>query len=114
MKALVVGGTGFIGSYLVRALLDAGNDVRVLDLEKRFLDGFEHQKLEFIAGSMLDRKLVEKTVEGIDVLYHLAHWPRAGHEVYELFRFEDTLEEFINNITGTAHLLEASRILLPS
>jgi len=109
MKALVVGGTGFIGSYLVKALLNAGNDVKVLDLEKRFLVGVEHPKLDFIVGSMLDRKLVEKTVEGIDVLYHLTHWPRAGHEVYDPFRFEDTLDEFINNITGTANLLEASR-----
>jgi len=109
MKALVVGGAGFVGSYLVKALLNAGNNVKVLDLEKRFLVGVEHPKLEFIAGTMLDRKLVEKTVEGIDVLYHLAHWPRAGHEVYDPFRFEDTLEEFIENITGTAYLLEASR-----
>jgi len=109
MKALVVGGAGFIGSYLVKALLKVGNAVRVLDLEKRFLAGTQHPKLDFIVGSMLDRKLIEKTVKGIDVLYHLAHWPCAGHEVYDPFRFKDTLDEFIGNITGTAYLLEASR-----
>jgi nucleoside-diphosphate-sugar epimerase len=109
MKAFVVGGAGSIGSYLVKVLLDAGNNVRVLDLEERYLADFQHPKLDFVVGSMLDRKVVERTVKDIDVLYHLAHWPCAGHEVYEPFRFKLTLDEFVNNLTGTAYLLEASR-----
>lgn len=109
MKALVVGGTGFIGSRLVETLVDAGNDVKVLDLGRRLLACTDNRRLEFIEGSMLDRELVEKTVNGIDVLYHLAHWPSAGHEVYDPFRFQDTMDEFYNNIAGTAYLLEASR-----
>lgn len=109
MKALVVGGAGFVGSYLVKVLLDADNEVRVLDLDKRFLVGTRHPKLDFVVGSMLDRKLVDMAVEDVDVLYHLAHAPRAGHEVSDSFCFEDMLKEFVENITGTAYLLEASR-----
>lgn len=109
MRALVVGGAGFVGSYLVEALLNVGNEVRVLDLEKRFLVDTEHPKLDFLAGSMLDKKMVDRAVEDVDVLYHLAHAPLAGHEVCDPFRFEDTLKEFTENITGAAYLLEASR-----
>ncbi len=109
MKALVVGGSGFVGSYLVRALLKAGSKVRVLDLDKRFLVETRHPDLHFVIGSMLDKEIVDKAVKDVDVLYHLAHAPRAGHEVYDPFRFEYTLKEFIENITGTAYLLEASR-----
>ncbi len=109
MKALVVGGAGFIGSCLVKGLLNGGNNVRVLDLDKRFLAETRHPKLDFVSGSMLDKKIVDQTVKDVDVLYHLAHVPRAGHEIYDPFRSEDTLKEFIDNITGTAYLLEASR-----
>jgi len=109
MKALVVGGAGFVGSYLVRVLLNAGNKVRVLDLDKRFLIDTRHTKLDLVIGSMLDKKVVDQVVRDVDVLYHLAHAPRAGHEVYEQFRSEDALKEFVENITGTAYLLEASR-----
>ena len=109
MKALVVGGAGFVGSYFVKALLNAGNKVRVLDLDKRFLVDTSDPKLDFVIGSMLDKEMVDNVVKDVDVLYHLAHAPCAGHEVYDPFRFEDTLKEFIENITGTAYLLEASR-----
>ena len=109
MKALVVGGAGFVGSYLVKVLLNAGNRVRVLDLDKRFLADIRHPNVDFVIGSMLDKKVVDRAVKDVDVLYHLAHAPRAGHEVYDPFRFEDTLKEFIQNITGTAYLLEALR-----
>lgn len=109
MKALVVGGAGFVGSYLVKALLNSGNNTVVLDLDKRLLVDTRHPKLDFVIGSMLDKKVVDRTVKDVDVLYHLAHVPRAGHKIYDPFRSEDALKEFIDNITGTAYLLEASR-----
>ena len=109
MKALVVGGSGVVGSCLVDVLLNASNKVRVLDLDTRFLVDTRHPNLHLVIGSMLDKEVVDKAVNDVDVLYHLAHAPRAGHEVYDPFRFEDTLKKFIENITGTAYLLEASR-----
>ena len=109
MKALVVGGAGYVGSYLVETLLKAGNHARVLDLDRRLLSETQHSKLDFVRASILDRMLVDKAVRDIDVVYHLTHIPQAGHEVYDPFRFEDALREFVDNITGTAYLLEASR-----
>jgi nucleoside-diphosphate-sugar epimerase len=58
---------------------------------------------------MLDRKTVNKAAQKTDVLYHLAHARIAGHEVYDPYCFEGTLKEFVENVTGTAYLLEASR-----
>jgi nucleoside-diphosphate-sugar epimerase len=49
MKTLVVGGTSFASSCLVKALLNAGKEVRVLDLNKRLLVNNRHSKLYGIA-----------------------------------------------------------------
>lgn len=70
---LVVGGTGFIGRRLVRTLVDRGHGVRVLTRNSRAaaieLDGLPIGLLE---GSHSDPKCVERALDGIDVVYHLA------------------------------------------
>ncbi|NWG11068.1 NAD(P)-dependent oxidoreductase [Candidatus Bathyarchaeota archaeon] len=122
MKALVVGGAGFVGSYLVKTLLERGNEVRVLDSSKRFLEETVHPKLEFVLGSILDEKTVNEAVTGVDVIYHLAiirEKPDKALLKRALKLFEKTLvrpdpskqllEEFCSNIAGTAFLLEASK-----
>jgi UDP-glucose 4-epimerase len=72
MKVLVTGGAGFIGSHIVEHFHDTA-EVRVLDNLrsgfKRNLAGFRH---EFIHGSVLDRDLVRRAVEGADYVFHLA------------------------------------------
>lgn len=75
-KILVTGGTGFIGSALVRALVNNGEKVRVLDNQSRGsirrLDGFEG-KFEMIKGDIRDPKMVEKACTGVDSVFHLAY-----------------------------------------
>jgi UDP-glucose 4-epimerase len=72
MKVLVTGGAGFIGSHIVEGLQGKA-EVRVLDNLrsgfKRNLAGLDH---EFIEGSVLDRPLVRRAVEGVDYVFHLA------------------------------------------
>lgn len=77
-RALVTGGAGMIGSHLVDLLLDAGmREVVVLDdLSRGSLDNLAHATarggVTFVQGDIRDRELVERTVEGIDFVYHLA------------------------------------------
>ncbi len=74
MKTLVTGGAGFIGSNLVRLLLENGHEVVVLDnLSSGFrknLDPFP--TVTFIEGDIRDEATVEKAVEDVEVIFHLA------------------------------------------
>ena len=68
-RILVTGGSGFIGKHLASALIARGRQVRVLDLQPppRALPQIEH-----VCGSVLDRDLVERAMDGVDEVYHLA------------------------------------------
>ena len=75
-RILVTGGSGFIGSALVQALVRDGNRVRVLDHNSRGaprrLKTVE-KDIEFIAGDIRDAKAVEAAVRGMDEVHHLAY-----------------------------------------
>lgn len=75
MKILVTGGAGFIGSNLVKILLDRGYAVTVLD---DFSVGrmenltFEHGNLEVVKGSVCNIDLIRKLMSKTDTVFHLA------------------------------------------
>jgi nucleoside-diphosphate-sugar epimerase len=75
-KYLVTGGTGFIGSDLVRALLNLGHEVRVFDNNSRGvatrLKGLEND-IEVIAADIRDYDAVQAAVCGVDAVIHLAY-----------------------------------------
>jgi len=74
-KILVTGGSGFIGSGLVKALVAAGHQVRVLDDNSRGsprrLTEVE-KDIEFIGGDIRDAAAVAKATQGVDEVHHLA------------------------------------------
>jgi len=74
-RILVTGGSGFIGSSLVKALLGTGCSVRVLDDNSRGTArrlGEVANDIEFIAGDIRDAAAVENAARGMDELHHLA------------------------------------------
>lgn len=102
MKILVTGGAGFIGSHLA-AHYQGRATVRVLDNlrtgHRRNLAGLD---IEFIEGSILDRDLVRRTMEGIDHVFHLAALvsvPESVREPHECVGI---------NVTGLLNVLEAA------
>ena len=74
MKILVTGGAGFIGSNLVKYLIERGDEVKVLDnlLRGNKLDNETLKKIQLIKGDIRDYSTVKNAVEGCDIVYHLA------------------------------------------
>lgn len=75
-KILVTGGSGFIGSALVKRLVREGHAVRVLDdnsrgAPRRLAD--VEKEIEFVGGDVRDSSIVEAAVKGVDEVHHLAY-----------------------------------------
>jgi len=103
---LVTGGAGFIGSHIVDALIDRGHRVRVLDALVEQVHGgagpqYLNPKAEFLQGDVCDADLVDRALDGIDVVYHKAAEVGVGQSMYEIGRYVRA------NDFGTAVLLEA-------
>lgn len=101
MKILVTGGTGFTGKALVRRLLDLKHQVVALD----YKEGHKTQELrdwgaEVVIGSVTDKDVVRKCVEGVEVVHHLAAAFREMNVPNQFYR--DV------NIGGTRNMLEAA------
>ena len=99
-KILVTGGAGFLGSHLVKVLLERGHEVTVFDLKR---GSVEHPKLSYIIGSLTSKNDVDKAVSGAEYVYHfgaVADIDVAKHEPYR------TMEV---NILGTVNILESCR-----
>ena len=73
MKVLITGAGGFIGSHLVDSQLEQGHDVRAVDLHLNLLQPqWANPHLEAICGDITDKNLLNKLVDGVEVIYHLA------------------------------------------
>lgn len=76
LKILVSGGAGYIGSVLVRLLLQAGKEVRVMD-NLRFggdtlVELFNHPDFDFVKGDVRDEGDLRQALAGVDAIVHLA------------------------------------------
>ncbi len=69
---LVTGGTGFTGSCLVDRLLKRGHKVIALDVTKGYADEIKKNGAKVVFGSVCNKKLVNKLMKNIDVVFHVA------------------------------------------
>jgi len=100
MKALVTGGAGFIGSHIAEKLINENWDVTVLDdlsNGKTIID-----KVNFIEGSITDRKMVDKAVSGADYIFHEAALVSIAESVSNPEKTNQI------NVEGTRNILESA------
>ena len=103
-RVVVTGGGGFIGSNLVRALLDRGDEVRVLDNvstgNRANLDGLD---IEIVEGELRSYERVHNAVRKTEVVYHLGALGSVPRSV------QDPLTSSAVNVEGTLNVLLAAR-----
>ena len=102
----MTGGAGFVGSNLVRALLDRGDTVRVLD---NFSTGHRRTwptlagDVEVVEGDLRSYERVHAAVRGVEVVFHQGALPSVPRSV------QDPLTTTAVNVEGTLNVLLAAR-----
>jgi len=111
MRALVTGGVGFIGTNLSHRLLSDGYEVILFDNLSRsgvqqnleWLRTKHGNRLQFVQGDVRDFDIVLKTIQNVDVIFHLAAQVAVTTSV------SNPKEDFSVNAQGTLNVLEAAR-----
>jgi nucleoside-diphosphate-sugar epimerase len=104
--ALVTGGAGFIGSHIAAALSASGARVRVLDdLSTGHRENLDEigGDIDFIEGSVADEDVLQKALNGVEIVFHEAAIPSVPRSV------EAPRQTHIASVDGTFSLLLAAR-----
>ena len=103
MKALITGGAGFIGSNIVRRLLEVGHAPVVLDdLSSGFAENLVPE-VPFFEADVRDGEAVLGAVDGCDVIIHLAASVGNARSI------DDPIKDAQINVLGTLNVLQAAR-----
>jgi dihydroflavonol-4-reductase len=97
-KTLVTGGSGFIGSHLVRTLAARGDELRLLARRDSNLDHLEEIDFERVTGDITDRRAVRRAMKDAELVFHVAGSTSM--------RSADRERTFEVNVTGTRNVVE--------
>ena len=78
MNILVTGANGFIGSNLVKKLVDAGHKVKAMVLKGTNEDFIKSYNCEIVYGDVIRTETLKEPLKNIEVVYHLAAIPSNG------------------------------------
>ena len=102
LNVLVVGGAGYIGSHVTKALIDSGHKPTVFDNLSTGLRNNLFPEVPFIHGDILLQDQIEQGVQQMDAVIHLAALKAAGESMIIPEKYA------IHNLTGTINLLNAA------
>jgi dihydroflavonol-4-reductase len=99
-RALITGGTGFVGSNIALRLAERHWDVRILQRSGSSLELLEGGPFEFVCGDVLHPETLPPALRGVDVVFHAAgvvdYWRQGTERMYEV------------NVQGTRNVMEAA------
>ena len=99
-RALVTGGTGFIGSNIALRLVERHWDVSILERPGSSRELLEGGPFDFVSGDVLEPETLIPAMQGIDVIFHAAgvvdYWNQGEERMYQV------------NVEGTRHVMEAA------
>ena len=101
MKVLVTGGTGFIGSHLVKKLVDEKNEVKCLVRKDSNTNFLKNLRIELVVGDTTDKNSLKNITDDIDVIYHLAAIVNHKKTV------KSYQEHYNVSVTGTENLVKS-------
>ena len=100
MTTLVTGGSGFVGSAIIRRLLDAGHEIRALVRGSSARDNLAGLPVEIVVGDLLDPESLVRAARGCNAVFHAAAdyrlWIPKPDEIYAA------------NVSGTVNLMRAA------
>lgn len=102
-KSIVTGGAGFIGSNLVDALVERGDEVTVIDNLSTGKKENLNPKAKFVEADIRDIEKIKPLFAGVDYVFHLAAFPRVQPSI------EDPITANDINLNGTLNVLVAAR-----
>lgn len=108
MKYLVTGGAGFIGSNIVKKLLENGEKVRVLDnfatgKRENLFPSRDNKNFKLYEGDLRSFHIVRNAVKGVDYILHQGALPSVPRSINDPITTNDV------NILGTLNILEAAK-----
>ena len=114
MKILITGGAGFIGSHLAHHFQGRAK-IRILDnLRSGNAKNLRGLDVEFIEGSILDTALLEKAVEGVDYIFHLAALISVPESMLRMEECEEINVKGLINTLRAAELAGVRKLVLAS
>jgi len=102
-KLLITGGTGFLGAYIIKHLVEKGYAVRAIRRRPQlpaFIPAHIFDKVEWVPGDVLDAASLEEAMEGVDAVIHSA--------AIVSFASADRLAMYKTNVDGTANVVNAA------
>lgn len=102
-KVLVTGGAGFIGSNLVDALIERGDEVIIIDNLSTGKKEYINPRAKFFELDIRDLEKIKPVFKGVDYVFHLAAFARVQPSI------DDPITSNDINLNGTLNVLEAAR-----
>lgn len=103
MRCLVTGGAGFVGSNLVDALIERGDEVIVIDNLSAGKKENVNPRAQFHQLDIRDLEKIKPLFKGVDYIFHVAAFPRVQPSIMDPVTFNDI------NINGTLNVLMAAK-----